>query len=234
VPDERRLLVVSAHPDDIEFGCAGSVCRWVEEGWTVRYVVVTSGQKGVQDAEVDPEEFGRRREAEAVAAAAVCGVHDVVFLRYMDSEVAYGPGLLRDLARQFRLHRPNRLVTLNPEPLPTDFFVNHPDHRIVGQAMLDVTVTGGTTAAIFPELLRDEGLEPWNGLEEVWLAGPGTSETVVDITATFERKMRALLAHATQTSGWDVRSLVASRLADIGRPHGYDYAESFRVIRYRR
>lgn len=114
----RRALVVSAHPDDIEFGCAGTVCRWVDEGWHVRYVIVTSGQKGVQDVEQDAEAFGRLREAESVEAAATVGVSEVVFLRYTDSEVAYGPALLEDLSRQFRAHRPHRLVTMDATALP--------------------------------------------------------------------------------------------------------------------
>src|SRR3989442_12368062 len=99
--EDRRALVVSAHPDDIEFGCAGTVAFWVEQGWDVRYVIVTSGQKGVQDAEQDPDEFGAIREAESVEAARVVGVTDVTFLRHMDSEVASGPGLLEALSRQF-------------------------------------------------------------------------------------------------------------------------------------
>lgn len=230
----RRALVVGAHPDDIEFGCAGTAARWVDEGWDVRYVIVTSGQRGVQDADQDPEAFGRVREAESIAAAERCGVTDVVFLRYMDSEVAYGPALLEDLSRQFRRHRPHRLVTMNPEPLPTDAFVNHPDHRFVGQAALDVTVTGGTTAAIFPALARDEGLEPWGGLEETWLFGPGGGTTAVDISATIERKLSALECHRSQVGGWDVRAFMSARLADLGRPHGHAFAEAFRVIGYRR
>jgi LmbE family N-acetylglucosaminyl deacetylase len=227
-------MVVSAHPDDIEFGCAGTVCRWIDDGWDVRYVIVTSGQKGVQDADQDPEEFGRRREQESLEAAAVCGVTDVTFLRYMDSEVAYGPALLKDLSRQFRIHRPHRLVAMDPEPLPTEQFVNHPDHRFVGQASLDVTMTGGTTAAIFPELVREEGLPPWREQDETWLMGPAGGETVVDISESFDRKIRALECHRSQIGEWDVRSFMGQRLAERGAPHGYAYAESFRVIDYRR
>lgn len=100
--DQRRVLAIAAHPDDIEFGAAGTIARWVSEGWDARYVIVTSGQKGVQDARQDPHEFGRVREAEAREAASITGVTDVTFLGYMDSEVAYGPDLQRDLSR---LHR---------------------------------------------------------------------------------------------------------------------------------
>ena len=232
--DVRRAMVVGAHPDDIEFGCAGTVCRWIDDGWDVRYVIVTSGQKGVQDADQDPEEFGRLREEESRRAAAVCGVSDVTFLGYMDSEVAYGPALLKDLSRQFRIHRPHRLVAMDPEPLPTERFVNHPDHRFVGQASLDITMTGGTTAAIFPELVREERLPPWREQEETWLMGPAGGETVVDISETFDRKVRALECHRSQIGEWDVRTFMAKRLAERGAPHGYAYAESFRVIDYRR
>jgi LmbE family N-acetylglucosaminyl deacetylase len=231
---DRRALVISAHPDDIEFGCAGTVCRWVDEGWDVRYVIVTSGQKGVQDASQDPNEFGRRREEESRRAAEVCGVTDVTFLRWMDSEVVYGQPLLKDVSRQFRRHRPHRMVVMDPQPLPTDMFVNHPDHRFVGQASLDITVTGGTTAAIFPELLLDEGLKPWEGLEEAWIMGPAGGPTAVDITETLDRKLKALEAHVSQVGEWDVRRFLSERLAERGRPHGYAYAETFRVISYRR
>jgi len=234
--EPRRALVVGAHPDDIEFGCAGTVATWVDEGWDVRFLIVTSGQKGVQDVHSDPEAFGLVREAESREAAKVVGVTDVTFLRYMDSEVAAADWstLRRDLAREFRRHRPHRMVVGNPELLPTDRFVNHPDHRAVSVAMLDVTMTGGTTAAIFPELELDEGLPPWRELEETWLTGPGGGPRVVDVTTTFERKVAALRAHVSQVGEWDVGRFMAERLAETGRASGYAYAESFRVISYRR
>jgi LmbE family N-acetylglucosaminyl deacetylase len=230
----RRALVISAHPDDIEFGCAGTTCKWVDEGWDVRYVIVTSGQKGVQDARQDPEAFGHMRETEASTAAEVCGVTDVTFLRWMDSQVVYGQELLKDIARQFRRHRPHRLIVPDPQPLPTDMFVNHPDHRFVGQASLDMTMTGGTTAAIFPELVLEEGLEPWNGLEETWIFGPAGGTTAVDITDTIDRKLQALEAHVSQVGEWDVRTFMRERLAERGTEFGFSYAETFRVISYRR
>lgn len=232
----RRALVVSAHPDDIEFGCAGTVCRWVDEGWDVRYVIVTSGQKGVQDAHQDPEAFGRLREAEAIEAAERVGVTDVTFLGWMDSELLWAdPRQLRkDLSRQFRIHRPHRLVTMDAALLPTDQFVNHPDHRTVAVAALDVVLTGGSTAAIFPELLLEEGLEPWRELEETWIFGPGGGPVGVDITATIDRKLHALRAHVSQVGEWDVESLMRQRLRQRGEPFGFEYAESFRVVSHRR
>ncbi|MBV8162055.1 MAG: PIG-L family deacetylase [Acidimicrobiia bacterium] len=232
--DERRALVISAHPDDIEFGCGGTVCEWVDEGWDVRYVIATSGQKGVQDARQDPEAFGRLREQEARRAAEICGVVDVTFLRWMDSEVVYGPSLLRDLAREFRRPRPQRLMVNDPQPLPTEAFVNHPDHRFVGQAALDMTLTGGSTAAIFPELVLEQGLEPWRDLEEIWIMGPAGGPVAVDVTDTLDRRLDALEAHVSQVGEFDVRTFMKERLAERGRAFGYRYAESFRVISRRR
>jgi LmbE family N-acetylglucosaminyl deacetylase len=234
--EPRRLLAVGAHPDDIEFGAAGTIARWTEEGWDARYVIVTSGQRGVQDPRQDLGAFGRLREEEARAAAKVCGVDSVTFLGYMDAEVTYGPGLLKDLSREFRRHRPQRLLTLAPEVLPGGPFINHPDHRAVATATLDIVMTGGTTAAIFPELMLDEGLEPWQGLEDVWLMGHGGGSEVVDVSATFERKLAALAAHASQIAQlpFDLREMLSSRLAAVGEPHGFQYAESFRVVNRRR
>jgi LmbE family N-acetylglucosaminyl deacetylase len=112
-----------------------------------------------------------------------------------------------------------------------DRFINHPDHRAVGQASLDITLTGGTTPGHFPELL-EEGLEPWRGLREVWIAGPGVKPRVVDITDTIDRKIEALMCHRSQlgpdreeVGGW-----IRERTAEIGKPAGFAHAESFQVI----
>jgi len=230
---ERRALAVFAHPDDVDFGAGATVARWVREGWDVRYVCATRGQKGAWDAHMDVEEYGALREAEQRAAAKVVGVEDVTFLDFMDSEVFDNLELRRALSREFRRHRPHRLLTMLPEPLPTDAFVNHPDHRAVGQCALDITMTGGTTASIFPELLA-EGLEPWRELEETWLMGPGTKPRAVDVSATIDLKLEALQCHASQIGDRDVGRFVRQRLRDQGRAFGMAYAETFRVIGYRR
>jgi LmbE family N-acetylglucosaminyl deacetylase len=229
----RRALAIFAHPDDVDFGAAGTVARWVDDGWDVRYLCVTRGQKGAWDAHMDVEEYGALREREQRAAAAAVGVDDVTFLDFMDSEVFDSLDLRRALSREFRRHRPHRLLTMAPDPLPTDRFVNHPDHRIVGQCALDVTMTGGTTASIFPELL-DEDLPPWRDLEETWLMGPAVKPRAVDISTTIDRKLDAIRAHTSQIGDRDVAAFMLERLRDQGRAHGLPYAETFRVIGYRR
>lgn len=230
---ERRALAIFAHPDDVDFGAAGTVARWVKEGWDVRYVCVTRGQKGAWDAHMDVDEYGALREAEQRAAAETVGVSDVTFLEWMDSEVFDSLELRRALSREFRRHRPHRLLTMIPDPLPTDRFVNHPDHRVVGQAALDITMTGGTTASIFPELL-EEDLPPWRECEQTWLMGPAVKSTPVDVTDTLEQKLAALRCHRSQIGDRDVETFVRQRLQDAGRTFGLPYAETFRVISYRR
>jgi LmbE family N-acetylglucosaminyl deacetylase len=231
--EQRRALAVFAHPDDIDFGAAGTVARWVDEGWDVRYLCVTRGQKGAWDAHMDVEEYGALRELEQRAAAKAVGVTDVTFLDWMDSEVFDSLELRRALSREFRRHRPHRLLTMAVDPLPTERFVNHPDHRAVGQAALDITMTGGTTASIFPELLH-EGLEPWRDCTETWLMGPAVKARAVDITETLERKLEAIRSHASQIGDRDIEAFMRQRLRDAGRAFGLPYVETFRVISYRR
>jgi LmbE family N-acetylglucosaminyl deacetylase len=232
--EQPRVLAVFAHPDDLDFGAGATVAKWVAEGWDVRYVCVTRGQKGAWDAHMEPDEYGRLREAEQRAAASVLGVTDVTFLDWMDSEVFDSLDLRRALSREFRRHRPHRLLTLDPQPLPTDRFVNHPDHRAVGQCALDVTMTGGTTASIFPELI-DEGLPPWRDLHETWLMGPAVKPVAIDASETLDKKLEALRQHVSQVGDFDaLEKRVRERLAAQGEPHGLAYAETFRVIGYRR
>src|SRR5437763_8778827 len=122
----RRALAVFAHPDDVDFGAGATVAQWVREGWDVRYVCATRGQKGAWDAHMDVEEYGALREAEQRAAAKIVGVDDVTFLDFMDSEVFDDLELRLAVSRVFRRHRPHRLLTLVTGPRPADAVGNHP------------------------------------------------------------------------------------------------------------
>jgi LmbE family N-acetylglucosaminyl deacetylase len=223
-----RILVVSAHPDDIEFGCAGSVAKWTDEGATVVYCIVTDGSTGTADKELAGERLAAIRRDETIAAATVCGVTDVRFLGYRDGYVEPTLDLRRDIARVFREVKPARMVTMDPAPVLGDWFVNHPDHRAVGQTALDITVTAGTTPGHFPELL-EEGYEPWKGLRETYIFGPAGGPVAVDITATVDRKIEALKCHASQLD-WDPDPMIRTWMAANGQEHGYAYAETYRVL----
>ncbi|HYY44311.1 MAG TPA: PIG-L deacetylase family protein [Actinomycetota bacterium] len=226
-----RALAVAAHPDDIEFSCGATLARWAQEGAEVTLCVVTDGATGTQDQDMIGKGLSEVRRQEARAAADALGAARIDFLGYPDGYVEYSLDLRRDIARVFRRYRPHRFVVMDPAPLPGGWFVNHPDHRAIGQASLDVVPTAGTTPGHFPELL-EEGLAPWRGLRELWIAGPAGGEAVVDVSTTVQRKIDALLCHRSQVgddadaiAGW-----VRQRLAEIGKRAGYDYAESFQVL----
>lgn len=226
-----RALVVAAHPDDIEFGCAGTVAKWTDQGAEITFCIVTDGSTGTQDRGLMGTGLADVRRTETEEAAAVLGVRDVVWLGYRDGYVEYSLDLRKDVARQFRIHRPHRYVVMDPAPTIEDRFVNHPDHRAVGQASLDVVLTAGTTPGHFPELL-EEGVEPWRGLRELWIMGPGEKPVVVDISDHVDRKIQALMCHESQvgTDSQRVGDFVRRFTAEAGKPHGFAYAESFQVI----
>ena len=226
-----RVLVITAHPDDMEFGCGGSLARWADEGAEVTVAVVTDGSTGTQDRRIVGEELAAIRLVESQAAADVLGVGELVWMGLRDGYVEYTLDLRRELARLFRKHRPHRFIVMDPTPTIEDRFVNHPDHRAVGQASLDVTLTAGTTPGHFPELL-EEGLEPWRGLRDLYIQGPGTKPVAVDISATIDRKIEALMCHRSQVgdNAEMIERWVREHSAEAGKAAGFDHAETFQVI----
>jgi LmbE family N-acetylglucosaminyl deacetylase len=229
----QRVLVISAHPDDIDFGAAGTVAVWTQSGIDVIYCVVTDGAAGGDDPTVSRADMVALREAEQIAAAKCVGVEDVRFLGYPDGMVEPTIGLRKDLTRVIRQVRPDRVVTLSPERYYERMQASHPDHRAVGAAALDAVYPDARNQFAFPDLLAHEGLKPWT-VREVWLAASPDAQHFVDITETFASKLAALQAHRSQTGhmenlegflrGWLSRSAAAAGLAE-GR-----LAEAFQVV----
>jgi LmbE family N-acetylglucosaminyl deacetylase len=225
-----RVLAVSAHPDDVEFGCAGSLAKWADEGAEVTMCIVTDGSTGTQDQALMGVNLAELRKEESQRAADIIGAKELVWLDYRDGYVEYSLELRKDVARVFRRFRPHRYICMDPTPVIGEF-VNHPDHRAIGQASLDVTLTAGTTPGHFPELL-EEGLEPWRGLRELWIMGPGDRPHAEDISSTLDRKIEALLCHQSQV-GEDAERIATwmrERFAEVGQAAGYGAAETFQVI----
>jgi LmbE family N-acetylglucosaminyl deacetylase len=226
--DVRRILVIVAHPDDAEFGCAGSVSRWVAEGREVFYCIVTSGNRGSGDPAMTPERLARIREEEQRAAARMLGVKDIVFLGYPDGELDDTREARRDVVRAIRRFHPERVVAQSPFPTLNPYS-GHRDHRHAGRLALDAVYPYARDRLHFPELAA-EGFEP-HKVREVYLIGYTEPDTFVDITATMERKLAALRCHASQFKDFaDVEARVRERAADLGKPHGMTYAEAFRLI----
>ncbi|GII24180.1 PIG-L deacetylase family protein [Planosporangium mesophilum] len=235
LPDVERVLCVLAHPDDVDFGSAGTVARWVEEGLDVAYLLVTRGDAGGFD-DTPREKMPVLREAEQRAAAAAVGVKQVEFLDgYADGTVTPSLQLRRDITAAIRRYRPDRILTSSPlrrwERLAGP---SHPDHLAVGEATTCAVYPDSRNPFAFEELLRDQNLQAWT-VREVWYSGGPDPDHAVDITDVFDRKVAALRAHASQVSHLDgfeamLRDRHATMARSLGLPEGR-YAEAFTIIR---
>jgi LmbE family N-acetylglucosaminyl deacetylase len=231
--DVRRIMLVTAHPDDVDFGAAGTVATWTDAGIEVTYCVVTDGDAGGYDEAADRSHMAALRRGEQTAAAKHVGVHDVRFLGYPDGRVEATLQLRKDLARVIRQVRPDRLVCPSPDRNYLRMGPSHPDHRAVGAAALDAVYPDARNPFAFPELLRDEGLAPWT-VREVWLTGGPSPDHFVDVTDVFSRKVAALRAHQSQTGHMDgledmLRGWMARGAAQAGLPDGR-LAEAFQRL----
>ncbi|GAA2891680.1 PIG-L family deacetylase [Streptosporangium fragile] len=229
----HRVLVVTAHPDDVDFGAAGSIALFTDRGVEVTYCVVTDGDAGGFDRALDNGGMAELRRAEQTAAAKAVGVTDVRFLGYGDGTVVPGLDLRRDIARVIRQVRPDLVITHSPERNHRFIAPSHPDHRAVGASALDAVYPDARNPYAFPSLLLEEGLEAWT-VREVWLNGGPTPDHHVDITGTFERKLAALRAHVSQTGHRDdFESFIRDRFSGIAAEAGFGegrYAEAFQRV----
>ncbi|HTF55040.1 MAG TPA: PIG-L deacetylase family protein [Pseudonocardia sp.] len=198
-PDISRVLVVTAHPDDVDFGAGGTVAAYTKAGIEVAYCVCTSGDAGGFD-DTPRDQMAALREREQRAAAAELGVEDVTFLGYPDGRLTASIELRRDISRQIRRFRPDRVLTQSPEYYWARVGASHPDHRATGEAAFAAVYPDARNPFAHPELLA-EGLDPWT-VPEMWLmAAPDERQNhVVDITDTIESKLAALRAHESQTA----------------------------------
>jgi LmbE family N-acetylglucosaminyl deacetylase len=198
LPDSEvsRALVVAAHPDDVDFGAAGTVATWTDAGMSVTYCIVTDGQAGGFDRSVPRDEMVVVRRAEQQEAAAQVGVEDVRFLGHADGDLVATQGLVGQLARLIREVCPQRIIIPSPERDYAHIHRSHPDHLAAGRAALDAIYPAARNPFAHPELL-DEGLEPWT-VPDTWLMAHPTSNHAVDVTETYDRKIAAILAHKSQ------------------------------------
>ena len=224
----RRVLVITAHPDDAEFGAGGTVARLVREGLQVSYCIVTNGNKGSSDRSMTPERLALIREEEQRNAARVLGVEAVDFLGFPDCEVEDTRESRRAVTAAIRRHRPDRLIIQNPHRTK-NLGASHRDHRTVAGIALDCVYPLARDHMAFPELL-DQGLEP-HKVREVYLMWWENPEMVVDISETMDLKIKALACHASQFRDFTaVEKRVRERGAQLGRAKGYAYAETFDLI----
>jgi LmbE family N-acetylglucosaminyl deacetylase len=232
----RRVLVVTAHPDDVDFGASGTVAAFTSAGLDVTYCIATNGDAGGDDRSMSRTDVAALRQDEQRAAAAAVGVSDVRFLGHPDGMVEASFVLRRDISRVIRQLRPERVLSPSPERNWDFMYASHPDHLAVGEATVCAVYPDARNPFAHAELLEVEGLEPWT-VPELWIMGPGAAGAVVAVetTGTIERKVAALLCHKSQIQDPEgvaarVRTMAQAQAERAGLPVG-SAAELFRVTR---
>jgi LmbE family N-acetylglucosaminyl deacetylase len=233
VPD--RAMVVFAHPDDAEIGSGGVIATWVAAGCEVTYVLCTNGDSGTADRSLTPAELARRRAEEQRAAADFMGVRHVVMLGYPDGELEDTRQFLGDIVRAIRTHRPHTVFVHDPYRIRG---FQHRDHRKAGITTTDAVYPYARDHLHFPEHLA-EGLEP-HKVRELWYWGMDEPNVIVDVTASIDRQVAALMRHASQVPGFSVppgQSIgerVKRSAADHANGYGFEYGAVFRRLIARR
>jgi len=219
-----RVMVIAAHPDDPEFGCAGTVAKWVSEGKDVYYCLVTSGDVGTRDETITPGKLASMREKEQRAAAQELGVKDVIFLHHHDLMVVNDMHLRRELALVLRKYQPEVVVTIDP----WRHYQLHPDHRAAGEAALDA-VYAARERLIFPEQLVD-GVAVCRP-KAVFLFWTENADYWVDVSQTIGKRIAALKQHASQVGHRDdMEERIRKMSHEVGEKHGMEYAEGLKKI----
>lgn len=217
------IMVITAHPDDSEFGAAGTIARWTREGKIVVYIVCTNGDKGSSDTAIAPEKLVKIREQEQLEAARVLGVSRVVFLHYHDQELEDTPEFRKELVRQIRIFRPDTVLTSDPY---RHRYIWHRDHRIAGQAALDAIYPYARDFLAYPDLWK-EGLQP-HKVKDVFLWASEEPNYWSDITESFDTKIAALRCHKSQVGDMpDLESWMRDWAKEAARGENFELAEAF-------
>jgi LmbE family N-acetylglucosaminyl deacetylase len=220
-------MVIAAHPDDAEFGAAGTMARWTRDGRGVMYVIATSGEKGTSNRSLHPERLAALREEEQRAAAQVLGVKEVVFLRQPDQGLEDTPAFRKLIVRLIRTFRPRCVLTSDPYRR----YIGHRDHRILGQVVLDALYPYARDHLAYPDLLG-EGLQP-HKVREAFFWGAEEINFRQDITEAFELKLQALRCHESQVRELKVPDLEAwlrQRCREMAGVENFELGEAFHRV----
>lgn len=225
----KSAMVIMAHPDDIEFSCAGTLARWAQGRAEVTYILCTSGEVGIAREDISKAEAARIREDEQRAAAAIIGAKEVVFLCEPDGLLQPTLELRKKLVREIRRAQPEVVVCGDPTVVwAGEDYINHPDHRAAATAALDAVFPAAGQPHLFAEL-EEEGLFA-HKTRKVYVSGWNQTDLYVNIETTIDLKIAALRAHASQMGDWDPEPRLKEWAADSAKGKEMAYAESFRVI----
>jgi LmbE family N-acetylglucosaminyl deacetylase len=228
----KSILVILAHPDDPEFFLGATIARWIKAGHTVRYVLLTQGDKGAEDGSLTFDEIRRIRREEQINAAGLLGVKSVDFMDYEDGYLVPDLEMRKQVVRWIRQYRPQILVTCDPTNIfPSEQYINHPDHRNAGQVVIDAVFPAAGNRFFFPELL-DEGYEP-HEVDEVWMSLTQSPNVRLDVTEFWGIKLSALKHHVSQIGdpeAFEKHMLERAEKDDNGE---LKYYEGFKTIKFR-
>lgn len=234
IPDNeiKRVLVVMAHPDDCDFGAGGTIAQWTAAGIEVSYCIITNGDQGGEESGIPLEEMPKVRQKEQRDAGRALGVENITFLNYRDGWLTPTIELRREIVREIRRARPDRMVIQSPERNWDRIGASHPDHLAAGEAAIQAVYPDSRNPFAFTDL-KDEGFEPWR-VKEVWVTGSPQPNHAVDITSTFNKKIAALHAHVSQTAhNKELENMVRSwgemNAERFELPQG-SVAEIFRIV----
>jgi LmbE family N-acetylglucosaminyl deacetylase len=227
VPESAMAIV--AHPDDIEFGCVGTLARWAQAGARICYLLCTSGDVGIAEPGMTRPRATEIREAETRAAAAIAGVSEVVFLREPDGMLEATLDLRKKIVREIRRFRPEVVVCGDPTIVWSGSdYINHPDHRAAATAALDATFPAAGQPNLFEEL-AEEGLQA-HKVRKVYATVWADGDQFVNIADTIDIKIQALRAHSSQMKDWDPEPMIKQWAASAAKGKEMPYAESFKVV----
>lgn len=227
IPESAMAIV--AHPDDIEYSCAGTLARWAREGARISYVLCTSGDVGIDEPGMTRAQAAAIREAEQMAAAKIVGAHEVIFLREPDGLLQPTLELRRKLVREIRRFRPEVVICGDPTIVWAGAdYINHPDHRAAATAALDAVFPAAGQPNLFEELAQ-EGFNAHKPRKVYVITWDGADE-YVNIEETIDVKIEALRAHKSQMRDWDPEKTIREWASASGKGKEMVYAEGFRVV----
>ncbi len=223
----ERILVFSVHPDDLDFGCAGTVAKLVKEGNKITYCIISNGEKGTHKTKSSKQTIISMRKKEQKRAASIVGVKDVIFLNEKDGEVENTKALRRKLVSIIRKIKPDIVFSFDPANFLFDnFYRYHRDHRQAAEAVFDALYPASGSEAFFQDLNRKP-----HTIKEVWFFAANRPNLWIDISETIDKKIEALLSHHSQIiNEKELKKMIFKRVKETGRKKGMKYAESFRKL----
>ena len=224
----ERAMFIYAHPDDIEFGVAGTAAKWAQEGCEVTYVVITDGNAGSHEEGMTSERIAAIRREEQRAAAKAAGAKHCIFLGYHDGMLQPTLALRKDLVRAIRRYKPNVVVCGDPTFYYSETYINHPDHRAAAVAALEAVFPTAEMPLAYPDL-ADEGLAPHKA-NYVYISHAQDADLYVDISDTIDTKIEALRQHKSQLGDWDPDQRMKEWAGRVGKKVGFEFAESYRRV----